>query len=228
MSTGQFARTVSIDNTKLELAPTLLAALRGSVGSLCVDRFPRRRHYALRTEIDRGVVEAERFVVERRGFVGVVTVQWYAKGHSYRHAREAGIAVRIAGQAQLRPTWSDPGLPAVHVHTPIRVATLAALSLVAVLAGRGVLAILQHPSTFPALDLVGFVVALTAMGCAVLFAARIVRGRWFEPRARKLVAPRIDDHLADLQRWQLLGGDIGTLDPALLEPEFERPQPAAR
>ena len=192
-----------------ELQPAL-ARLTDAVFAACRARFPGGS-YRHRIQHDDGVVQGHRFHVERRGFRGIVAVQWYPRAHSYRRARDGGLEVRIGGQARLHVLEPTPRIEVdPHVHGRVLGFGVAA---VLGLGGVGTMRlVMQYPSWTPALDVLGIAFAVLAICGAVWLLRVAVLQKWWQrrPGAPRMQTPDADD----LLRWRALGRDLGEIEMA--------------
>lgn len=208
---ANWARTVGIGRLRPMELQSALAELTAQVFAACRDRFPVAHGYRHRIDRDRGTVEGQRLHVERGTFKGVVAVQWYARVHSYRQARDGGLEVRIGGRARTEPIVATPRRTDVDAHVPGRVLGLAAAVVLGFAGVHTVRLVMAHPSFEPVLDVLGIALAVLEIFAAAWLVRVAAIGRWWHRRAGAPVIVRNEDHEADLERWRDLGSDVNQL-----------------
>ncbi len=222
---GSFSCEVGLDNAAASQAAGTLGLLSQDLLAACRAHFPPSEQYEHRHERDSGVVQGRRFVVTRRGFRVVVSLQWYARGHSYRYDETAGLAIRVTGQSRLMPRWVEPRGAVLHEATPLRAVGVVASALLGAAGLFGLQLVVQHPSAFMFLDVLGVAGAVMALGLCGLVLRHAVPGPWLLPSSRRLVAPELRAHHADLERWRALAHALSTVLPRALAPSVDQPQP---
>lgn len=207
-----WTRTVVCSGVPPHELQSALARLAATVHAACRARFPGAR-YLHRVEHDDGVVQGRRFHVERRGFKGVVAVQWYPRTHSYRRARDGGLEVRIGGQARVDDLEPTPLHTELDPHVHGRVLGLGVAAVLGLGGVQTVRLVMRYPSFTPVLDVLGIALAVLAV-CAAVWLLRVAAlRRWWQRRpTSSRVRPLGDEAASDIARWRALGRDLDRIE----------------
>lgn len=222
---AQFQWSAALDGAAIERVDDVMSELIDEVGTICQTHLPKGRRYRWRSEQDRGLVAGRRFIVQRRGFRGTVSVLWYARSPSYRTAKRGEIEVRIGGRVRLLPRPAGLPRPELDPHTSMRALGLVVALGLAVAGLQGLFAVRAHPSLMFLFDAIGNAGSLLLLVAAIALAITCCRDFRLRLHPRPVGAPAPDRYGPELSAWRRLEEAVTRIDPRALTAAEGEPTP---